>query len=278
MYYLLLILVFLLVPEKSFSSILSYESFAGYSSTSIIGQNKTTSGFSGAWTGTGNNTVAGSSLVLSNTPKLFNPGNSGRLQVYGPATVTRNLNIPSVFSAYSTDGVNINKGKLFISFLMDGSGQGAFKLGSLSVGRFTNINYSGGSGGVFGVDLGGDTNADYILPNIDPRNGTSLSHTQWARNFIIELNLAAGNDSISLWLDPIAVTESSSPDQIISSADISFNNISIFSATSFSSAAIDEIYFGSTFSDVLMVIPEPSAVSLLAVGLGGLAMLRRRRS
>ena len=35
---------------------------------------------------------------------------------------------------------------------------------------------------------------------------------------------------------------------------------------------------GQLFFDNLRVIPEPSALSLLAVGLGGLAMLRRRRS
>jgi hypothetical protein len=277
MYLRLLIFFFLLVPEKNFSSVLSYESFAGYSSSSIVGQNKATTGYSGGWAGTGNNAVSGYSLVLSNTPKLYNPSNSGSLQVYGPATVSRGLNIPSIFSAYSTDGININKGKLYMSFLMDGSGQGSFKIGSLSVGRFTNIDYSGGSSGVFGIDLGGDNNADYILPNIDPRFGTTLSHTQWTRNFILELNLATGNDSISFWLDPISATESSSPDLVISSADISFNNISVFSATSFSRVTIDELYFGTTFSDVLM-IPEASAISLLAVGLGGLAMMRRRRS
>ena len=35
---------------------------------------------------------------------------------------------------------------------------------------------------------------------------------------------------------------------------------------------------GQLFFDNLRVIPEPSAFSLFAVGLGGLAMVRRRRS
>jgi hypothetical protein len=35
---------------------------------------------------------------------------------------------------------------------------------------------------------------------------------------------------------------------------------------------------GQLFFDNLRVIPEPSALSLLAVGLGGMAMMRRRRS
>ena len=34
----------------------------------------------------------------------------------------------------------------------------------------------------------------------------------------------------------------------------------------------------STDSITLNVVPEPSALSLLAIGLGGLAMMRRRRS
>jgi len=43
-------------------------------------------------------------------------------------------------------------------------------------------------------------------------------------------------------------------------------------------------YFSSNGSrfvgadNITMPVPEPSAVSLLAVGLGGLAMMRRRRS
>ena len=40
--------------------------------------------------------------------------------------------------------------------------------------------------------------------------------------------------------------------------------------------SIDELRIGTTFDDVVVAVPEPA--SLLLVGLGGLAMLSRRKS
>jgi hypothetical protein len=44
--------------------------------------------------------------------------------------------------------------------------------------------------------------------------------------------------------------------------------------------ASDEDYWGSglILDNIRVAVPEPSVFSLLAVGLGGLAMMRRRRS
>jgi hypothetical protein len=45
------------------------------------------------------------------------------------------------------------------------------------------------------------------------------------------------------------------------------------------SDASDEDYWGSgvILDNIRVTVPEPSALSLLALGLGGLAILRRRR-
>ena len=146
------------------------------------------------------------------------------------------------------------------------------KIGTLGIGLFKNINYAAGTSGVFGVDVGGDYKADYTLPNIRPETGITLTHTQWTRGFIAEFDLKTGNDTISFWLDPISASESASPDLVISSLDVSFSALDLI--TNYGSS-FDEIIFGTTFQDVL-VIPEPSSLSLLALG-GVVVALRRRR-
>ncbi len=79
----------------------------------------------------------------------------------------------------------------------------------------------------------------------------------------------AGNERVTLWVDP--TDESSIPVGVQ-------NNVASFQFSGFrvnklNASLIDEIYLGTTMADV--VVPEPASLSLL--GLGGLALLRRRR-
>ena len=182
------------------ATLLVYEPFAAYSSGNIIGQNPNVTGFSGAWNGSSPNDVqaTGGSLVRSNIPGPYYlaPRQGGKINVNGTTAnlvVSRNLNISTTFSPYSTDGLKIDKGKIFLSFLMSAdslsqagstNSYSSLKIGTLGVGLFKNTNYAGGNSGVFGVDVGGDYKADYILPNIRPETGIALTHTQWTRGFI----------------------------------------------------------------------------------------------
>ena len=63
--------------------------------------------------------------------------------------------------------------------------------------------------------------------------------------------------------------------------DGSTNPATTLTTSAFSSGKVglfDNASPETSFSDIVITVPEPSALSLLAIGLGGLAMMRRRRS
>ena len=86
----------------------------------------------------------------------------------------------------------------------------------------------------------------------------------------------------------LALTWDSSSKNAVFDIDWAYNgsfdadaSITVYGGDNGFNSSNSRIYIGGsdgiTFSD-LNIVPEPSALSLLAVGLGGLAMIRRRRS
>ncbi|MBT8044701.1 MAG: PEP-CTERM sorting domain-containing protein [Verrucomicrobiae bacterium] len=89
---------------------------------------------------------------------------------------------------------------------------------------------------------------------------------------------AGANDSITIWLNPVAgVAEGSqalSATTSVSDRNAQFNNIRLRAGNGTGATTFNNIIFATEFADVVAV-PEPSSTALLC--LGGLALILRRR-
>lgn len=288
---------------SSEATLLVYEPFVksgsgGYSNGTLDGQGPTILGFnnqpafSNNWSANlwSTNGVSDGSLGRTNLPYGASTfGQGGRVVVYGagalgntnPTTIkfSRSLSVGPVFQQFSSDMNVINKGTIFISFMLQAdryftNSWACLGLGDLKIGRFNNSgNTSGAKSGSLGVNYGWDGFPDYQF------DLSKIITTQNTHFYVVQLNLnATGTDSFSAWLDPTSLSAPAA-DLTGTGLELSFNTISLETAGSIQlmDGAYDEIRIGSTWSDVIF-IPEPSALSLLAVGLGGLAILQRRRS
>lgn len=153
-----------------------------------------------------------------------------------------------------------------------------------------------GSSNGFGFELGGVSGG---IGNISARLGGTVSSTtatyiQDTANFVLGryVNSASGNDLVEIWVNPNATALSNYSisgnlvDLGTASSSVSLLNAAVtFSASSGvylraggtnSVWTADELYVGTAFSDVVTVIPEPSTSALLALGIAGLVVLRRR--
>jgi hypothetical protein len=283
------------------ATLLVYEPFAtsgagNYSTGTLSGQGANTLGFNGlsAFSGNWSQNLSSTNLVLTGSLGRTNIpqqgiGIGGRATVVGggpsgsttPTTisVSRSLSVGPIFQQFSTDMVNINKGTIYMSFMLSAdtfrpNSWATLGLGNLKIGRFNDGTLKIGT---IGLNLGTDGTPDYLF---NLANVTSTSETHF---YVVQLNLNSGGlDSFSAWLDPVTLSPTPSADLTGSGIELSFNSISLESTgVGFNQthAYYDEIRFGTTWGDVLF-IPEPSSFSLLLIGVAGVAYRRllERRS
>ncbi len=149
-----------------------------------------------------------------------------------------------------------------------------------AVGGFTDENGNG-------LQVGYDDTAGNNIPDLVLRvGGTNVVLTadapSSANQFVfVKLTInQTGNDTIDVWIDPATLTATTPSDLTLTSFNVS-DSLTPFTQSKYESPGQsgpvfwDEIRLGTTF-EAVSAIPEPASLALL--GLGGLAVLGRRRA
>jgi hypothetical protein len=166
---------------------------------------------------------------------------------------------------------------------------------SFSGGNYTGISlWSGNTENMFigipyqkqslGFDArGGNGNADIKTINFTPDPNTS-----YLVAFGLLPSLTSGKVDVKMWatsnlsIDGNTLVSGTPNASLLGSRDnFSFDNVRVngdYAGALKLSGLAAATTASETINSTLSSVPEPSALSLLAVGLGGLAMLRRRRS
>lgn len=245
------------------ATVLSTETFTGYTPGDISGQGSAIAGYTGNWTAAdfGNQHILVSStsayVPTSISPSEIDASNSGRDYRLLDSTLAVN---------------NTTVGSLYLGFLFQ-SGQetGATTYQTLSLGNGSTADGSQAimfglmnNGGLSGTSYGfGVYNANYTSTGVAADTGTHLLVARF------DLSATAASDSVTFWVDPTSETGG----QTVSGQDIAFDRL-VLSDYDGNSASWDNITWGTTFADVAPV-PEPSTMAL--AGFGGMALLFLRQ-
>jgi hypothetical protein len=129
--------------------------------------------------------------------------------------------------------------------------------------------------------FGGGANGDLNSANPEPGQSWQLvDRNDPAVKLLYRVNYAAGgNDSITVWLNPIDDTEANQPANLTTafSADASFDEVRLRLGTVAGMTwEYSDMGIATTFNEAL-TIPEPGVALMLAVGAGLLALRRRLR-
>ncbi|TWU21793.1 hypothetical protein Pla144_44890 [Bythopirellula polymerisocia] len=226
-------------------------------------------GFDGAWA-----TTAASATTEAGSLNYAGFGTAGanRLQLNGTEVVSRLIldgNNGPLANYLDTSGdiaTSSDSSELYFSFLMkvDGSSPptSTFSLyndGVSSEDRVFRILYSA-SNSAFQVITGPAGTAI----NLDPlNNGTNL--------FVVKVDFASGNDTISVWQNPVVGDLEVTPDAVITDHDLAFDRIAFSRFSGVGTTQFDEFRLGSTWSAAtsaaaLNLLSGPQAI----VGLQGL--------
>lgn len=272
-------------------AILVHESFSGYTAdTTAVGQNPSTTGFSGAWVNSGGSGGGLASTVdfyprstgLSYTGLSLNAGGSlEHFRTSGTAT-SKQIDRPISFTPATVSGSNV----LYIGFLFQHSATSGNDVdATLNYGVLeSRDNQFILDGGNLSVDLAGS-------------NGSTLSLGAVAQNTpnLVLLRVSdnttggGGNDSfydtVEAWINP-DLSNLGAADQtgvgIISkfsggNTDISADGLRFSGSLAAGEAfSIDEFFVATDLSDFTAPIPEPSTWALFA-GVGALALVAFRR-
>jgi hypothetical protein len=142
-------------------------------------------------------------------------------------------------------------------------------------------------GGGSGLQLGYDDAAGDGVPDIVLRSGginyqiEADAPANSTRYLLVKLDVnAGGNDTVSIWNSPADVLSLGGADVVFNSFDVT-SSLTPFTQSKYESpgqsgvAYFDEILLGTTLTSI---IPEPTTMSLLLLGVGGLLAVRRRKA
>ena len=223
------------------------------------------SGFSGAWAG----------------------GNSTIVQGIG-GTGTKSLQVGSDQSSRSLlSTFNTSGNSFYMSYIMNAS--------SFSGGNYTGISLlSGNTENMFiGIpyqkqSFGFDAHGGNGIADIKTIDFTPASNTSYLVTFGLLSNPTSGKVDVKMWatsnlsIDGNTLVSGTPNASLLGSRNnFSFDNVRVngdYAGALKLSGLAAATTANEAISSTITSVPEPSALSLLAVGLGGLAMMRRRRS
>ena len=264
---------------------LSSETFAGYTPGTML-RNDTpspaTAGYTGNWTAvdfgaTGAGTIAG---ALSYGGAGYN--NDGVNHI-GVAADAAGIQYGSSGRDYrllgSTTTVTASTvGTIYLSFLFQSGqeyGATTYQMLDLYNGNTADANRTFTAGL---TQNGGNSGNQYDFGVNEAYSNFGVSANTGVHLFVAEFNLSAtaGADSVTVWLDPTLGLGNPAGGVTVSGQNIAFDRLSI-SDYSGNSANWGNIRFGTTF-DAVTIAPMPEPSTLALAGLGGLALLFRRRA
>jgi hypothetical protein len=296
---------------SSYATLLGSDSF-NYSTGSIVGDGTADSFWGSAWAcktpGSSAVVSPGLSYTDGNGTAATTSGNAFS-SIGTSSTTNPQRYFGGTMATLSGATATANSGTIWMSFLWQGLNTSAS--GSLfrqaSVGFYQGMTSASGSGSEY-LDVGmpniSASTVATVLPNVSVWYGgkgisSSSSSTAPAINNTIAAN--GGNtifavlefqmdnvtttaDTLTMWLNPnLSGTSPSGTSYTFSAQDLSSingirvaaGNINSTYGTIAGEETVDEIYFGTTFADVIPV-PEPGVLSLVTMG-GLLALARRRK-
>ncbi|MBX2850362.1 MAG: PEP-CTERM sorting domain-containing protein [Phycisphaeraceae bacterium] len=254
----LLAAVGVLASAQAFGGVIASDDFNSYSDGNLVGQGVAGSGWAGGWIngpgGVGDKTVAGGAVQIVGS-------NSGAF---------RELATP--FGTSQTIWISFD-----FHFTPPGNAGTVNTFGGLSL--FVGTAGSGEKtllGDAFKKDVWGISSPGGLFEN------TSVSVFDAARTAVARITINDGSaDVVDLWVgdndtDPVDVSGGplASLDQKNGSTPYDFAGVDHIRLGSGAASQFDNIILGDTAADV-GAVPEPGSLALL--GLGGLALIRRRR-
>jgi len=248
-----------------------------------------TNGWSGAWDVTAANlndvTAESGGLAYSAIPGTTIGGTGGSNgHADAGAQAVRPIGSNATLQAADTLWARVlwqpqsNTNGEFFSFRRDSSGDGRFTI------RHREVQAGGLVSDILLRPISGNSGDDVAVFSSPAAGQTHLML------FKIDIDRTGTNDeTVSLWVDPIATNEAGlgAPSALVAGDFLnnSDNQFAQFDFTGNTNYLLDEIAIGETFFDVTGVIPGadappavPEPASMLLVGLGGAALLRRRRA
>ncbi|MFT6793142.1 MAG: hypothetical protein ACJAR1_001132 [Rubritalea sp.] len=244
-----------------------YEPF-NYSDSDLSANTQTGLGLSGSWSDNG-------TLVTSTTLTYGSLATTGkRVTLSDDAS---GASTGSTLTGLLDDGDTLWFSVLVAKGAVDGNADFGFALGT-DTGRDVNnvpLGTTNGGNGI-GFRFKNGLKASTWSGGNSSVGGSGLSPVSETTYLIVGEMIFGATDTINLYLPDtdltlgsIVSTQTATLDQTV------FNRVTFMDKSSTPRDQVDEIRFGALSSDVLVTVPEPSTTALL--GLGGLALLRRRR-
>lgn len=278
----------LLACASVHAQLISSETFSGYTvGTQVTADtpSPTVAGYTGDWTsvdfGSLHPTTTAGSLSYGGAGYAASSGNHIAVPTYSGGIGAGNSGRMYRLLDSSTTVTSTTVGTLYLSWLYqtgneDGTAGTVYQTLDL-------YNGSGNSNGprAFNAGLttnGGQSGNQYDFGVNEAYTSTGVTADSGVHLFVIEFNLSAtaGQDSVTVWLDPTLGAGTPSGGITVSGQDIAFDHLAISDYASSgsigNSGAWSDIRFGTTFDSVTIApVPEPSTMAL--AGLGGLALL-----